>query len=523
MTAQAGNLSHRLKQIPWGNILMPRLEDILFLAIFLAVIGLGPRLLNMDGDLGRHLTIGNYILDNLTIPTRDIFSHTMTGLPLTPHEWLAQVVFAVSYRVGGLDGVVIFCALLIACTFTLVFRQCMAQSKLLLISLALTILGAAAASIHWLTRPHLFTILITVLWIRELERWRLNGRWRWWVLPLLMLVWVNFHGAFIVGILIWGIYLIDNLLSNRRLNSEHEPRFSNADVNAINIMQPRILILTGIFLLLITLVNPVGWRIWETTFGFLQSRYLVGHTVEYLPPNFQQTSSWPFLVMISLSILLASLNRKRSTFAAALLMTSWTIFGLISARNIAIYAVIAAPILAGTGSSFLRDNKGFERVASFDSRLRVVDGNLFGYLWPLVSILLIAGILYGGANIDFKGTGNQFSENVFPVEAVDWVSKQPAMGPVFNYFPWGGYLLYRGWPQQQVFIDGQTDFYGESLTRQYETVITLGAGWRGILDMYDIRWVMMPADAQLIKALDGLPSWKMEYQDEIAAIYYIDP
>jgi len=237
---------------------MPRLEDILFLAIFLAVIGLGPRLLNMDGDLGRHLTIGNYILDNLTIPTRDIFSHTMTGLPLTPHEWLAQVVFALSYRLGGLDGVVVFCALLIACTFTLVFRQCIAQSKMLLSSLALTILGAAAASIHWLTRPHLFTMLITVLWIRELERWRLTGRWRWWVLPLLMLVWVNFHGAFIVGIMIWGIYLIDNLLSNRRFSSKHEHRFSNANVNSINKMQPRILILTGIFVLLITLVNPVG-------------------------------------------------------------------------------------------------------------------------------------------------------------------------------------------------------------------------------------------------------------------------
>lgn len=523
MTAQVGNLSRRLKQVHWGNLLMPRLEDILFLAIFLAVIGLGPRLLNMDGDLGRHLTIGNYILDSLTIPTRDIFSHTMMGLPLTPHEWLAQTFFALSYRVGGLDGVVVFCALLIASTFTLVFRQCVAQSKMLLISLALTILGAAAASIHWLTRPHLFTMLFTVLWIGELERWRLTGRWRWWVLPLLMLLWVNFHGAFIVGIMIWGIYLIDNLLLNRRFRSKHERRISNADVNAINKMQPRILILTGVSILILTLVNPVGWRIWETTFGFLQNRYLVSHTVEYLPPDFQQISSWPFLVMISLSILLVSLTSKRTTIAAALLITAWTVFGLISARNIAIYAVIAAPILAGIGSSFLRDNKSFERVVSFDSRLRVVDSNLFGYIWPLVTILLIVGLLLSGANLDYSNTGNRFSENVFPVEAVDWVSEQAEMGPVFNYFPWGGYLLYRGWPQQQVFIDGQTDFYGESLTRQYETVITLGSGWKEILDKYHVRWVIMPADSQLVKALGELPGWKMEYQDEIAAIFFSDP
>jgi hypothetical protein len=206
-----------------------------------------------------------------------------------------------------------------------------------------------------------------------------------------------------------------------------------------------------------------------------------------------------------------------------LLLTAWTVFGLISARNIAIYAVIAAPILAGIGSSFLRDNKSFERVVSFDSRIRLVDNNLFGYIWPLVTILLIAGMLFSGANLDFSGVGNRFSENVFPVEAVDWVSEQPEMGPVFNYFPWGGYLLYRGWPQQQVFIDGQTDFYGESLTRQYEMVITLGKGWKEILEKYHIRWVIMPADAQLVKALEGLPGWKLRYRDEISAIYFAAP
>ena len=90
--------------------------------------------MNMDGDLGRHLTIGNYILEVGSIPIRDVFSHTMHGLPLTPHEWLAQVILASSYRIGGLDGVVFTCALLIAAIFTLVYRQCLRQSKMLLIS-----------------------------------------------------------------------------------------------------------------------------------------------------------------------------------------------------------------------------------------------------------------------------------------------------------------------------------------------------------------------------------------------------
>ena len=522
MTTQASNLSHKIKQATWGTLLMPRFEDILFLAIFLSVIGLGPRLLNMDGDLGRHLTIGNYILDNFTIPTRDIFSHTMQGLPLTPHEWLAQVIFALSYRLGGLDGVVILCALLIATTFTLVFRQSVAQSKMLLVSLLVTILAAAAASIHWLARPHLFTLLLTVLWIGELERWRATGRYRWWVLPILMLAWSNIHGAFMVGLMIWVIYLIDHVFTIRMLPVD-KSGLSNTDLNRENKGRIKMLLLAGLSALIVTWVNPVGWRIWETTIGFPQNQYLVSHTVEYQPPNFQQISSWPFLMMICLSILLLSLHRRRILLAATLLLTIWTAFGMISARNIAIYAVVAAPLLAGVGSAIIRERDIHKLIVNFDRRLRRVDENLFGYIWPLVSILLIGGILLSGTILDFSTTGNKFSENVFPVKAVDWIIEQPRKGEIFNYFPWGGYILFRAWPQQQVFIDGQTDFYGESLTREYEKVITLSAGWQEILEQYTVSWVIMPTDSELAKAIDVNPEWERKYQDETAVVFYSVP
>jgi hypothetical protein len=119
---------------------MPRLQDMLFVALFLAVVGLGPRLLNVDGDLGRHITIGNNILDTGSIPTRDLFSHTMAGERLTPHEWLAEVLYALAYRGMGLDGVVILCGILIAGAFILVYRQAYERSGLLLLSMG---------SLHW--------------------------------------------------------------------------------------------------------------------------------------------------------------------------------------------------------------------------------------------------------------------------------------------------------------------------------------------------------------------------------------
>ena len=522
MTTNTRKLTQRLIQGSLISFVIPRFEDILFVAIFMAVIGLGSRLLNMDGDLGRHLTIGNYILDNLAIPTRDIFSHTMEGFQLTPHEWLAQLSFALAYRLAGLNGVVIFSALLIATTFTLVYKQSMKQSNMLLLSLGMTILGVAAASLHWLARPHLFTLLFTVLWIGEMEYMRRTGRIRLWSLPLLMLIWVNFHGAFIVGFVIWGAYLIDSLISssNKRMVMESGSRLP---VWLQKISPARLLFFVGAIAFFITFANPAGWHIWETTFGFLSSRYLISHTVEYLPPDFQTISTWPFLVMILASILLGSLSSRRIPIAFAILLSIWTAMGLLSARNIPIYAVIAAPIMTRLGSSILRDNEKLHRVVNLDSRLRKVDIKLNGFLWPMMCIFLVVIILIGGGSLDFNRTGNEFSLNVFPVEAVNWLVKQPNVGPVFNYFPWGGYLLYRIWPDQQVFIDGQTDFYGESLTRQYEQVITLNDGWEGVLAQYQIDWVIMPQDSRLARALEEEPGWERRYQDETAAILFKIP
>ena len=85
------------------------------------------------------------------------------------------------------------------------------------------------------------------------------------------------------------------------------------------------------------------------------------------------------------------------------------------------------------------------------------------------------------------------------------------------YFPWGGYLLYRLWPENVVFIDGQTDFYGEELTREYEKVITLGDGWQTIIEDYRINWVLMPVDSVLIGELRNNGDWEIVFEDSTSA------
>ena len=531
--------SMRAKRFLWTGFALPSLQDVVFISLFLGVVGIGPSMLNVDGDLGRHLTIGNYILTNHTIPTADIFSHTMAGQPLTPHEWLAELFLALAYRTGGLNGVVMLSALLIALTFTLVFQQCLRRSGYASISLGLTVLAAMAASLHWLARPHLFTLLLVVLWTGNLEGLRRGEGFHWWVAPLLMVFWANLHGAFIAGFVLWGIYLLGELWDGRLLQPgwlhklrkplSQGPGPSGNQVDQSDSSQPETksflkdYLVMGVLSFGVTLLNPAGLDLWRTSLGFLGNRYLVSHTVEYLPPNFQEPSTWPFLVLIVLSLLVVGRAGRGLKGAHLLLLGAWTAMGLVSARNIPLYSVLAAPVLGEAAAEGLNRARGFSGLKNLEKRIAIIQTGLYGVAWPVLVVLGVGLAFSQGVRLDFNQEGNRFSPQIFPVQAVDWLESHPQDGRAFNYFPWGGYLLYRLWPEQKVFIDGQTDFYGEALTRQYEQVITLSPGWEGVLEAYRVDWVIMPAGSELVGALLEAPGWEMQYQGTTAAILSRNP
>jgi hypothetical protein len=485
--------------------LVPRLGEVFFAAIFAAAIALGPQMMNVDGDLGRHLTLGDYILDARVIPTEDVFSFSKLGDPLTPHEWLADVIFSLSYRMAGLDGVVWLTAFVLAVSFWLIYRHSVSLSNMSVLALIGGILGAFAGSLHWLTRPHIFTILFTAIWTIELEKVRIGLRKSWIIFPILMVIWANLHGAFIAGLVIWGLVLFGELMEKRR------------DWN-----QLRALIWIGPASILASIFNPDGLGIWKTGLGFLGNQYLVSHTAEYLPPDFQNPAFWPFLLVLGLSILLLGLNQGRMKFAHIFLLGSWTVMALYSARNIPLYIVVAMPILCELGARTLKDSRDLgiaARFLNFQDRLSFTERGIKGGFIASLIVIFSLVLLVNGYRLDFRNTGNEFSREVFPVQAVDWMKENPVTGNGFNHFPWGGYLLYRLWPDQLVFIDGQTDFYGEELTREYERVITMQPGWQEILVKHEISWVLVPGDTPLASYLGDQANWDTSYSDQTAKLF----
>lgn len=478
---------------PYFTYLFPRVRDAIFIGTLIALAIQGPGLLNGDGDLGRHITIGNYIIDHWEIPTQDVFSHTMTGERLVPHEWLAQLIFGIAHRLMGLNGIVLVIALLIAVTFTLTYQELLRRNVFRVLALLVAVLAAYTSSLHWLARPHIFTFLFTALWTYQLD----NEKSKVWIFPLIMLVWANIHGAFIVGFVIWGAHMAGWLWEylNKQNTKEIGVRLA----------------IIGIASFAVTLINPAGLHLWGTSVGYLGNQFLVDQTIEYRSPNFHNWSTWPFLIMLALGILASGLRGKLRPHEA-ILFAGWTVMSLYSARNIPLFAIVSAPYIGSAIQTTVERISILQRV---DQSISRVEANLKGFVWPLVAIVLLTNTFRTQPN-----SANQFDPNRFPVKAVDWLKANPQQGRMFNNFIWGGYLLYRLWPEQTVFIDGQTDFYGEALTREYTQVMTLAEGWASVLEKYDVSWVIVQSDKPLVKALQEETRWTVVYQDTTATILH---
>lgn len=500
-------MSSKTRIINW---LLPGLPELIGILIFTSVLGMGPRMINMDGDLGRHLTVGRYILTSKTIPVQDLFSFTRVGDPLTPHEWLAEVAFALADRWMGLNGVILLTGGILGVTFFLISRKLFSYHLPVWVLIGLILWAAGLSSIHWLARPHVFTFLFLVLWIDGLDQLE-RGNWKWsYFLWLLMLIWVNTHGAFLYGMAITTLTIVTELI--QYIQQPQSARLENRK-------SVQRWLAFGVGMLLVSLINPAGIHLWGTAFEFLTSHYLVSHTVEYMPPSLNQPVTWLFLLSLAGGAGLLFSKKVNKRTKDVLTFVLFSLMGLSSARNIPIFALVCFPMIGLWLQDLLSDTQLDRQSQKSEFSIRLLMSDLKPGLWSLVVVTLSVLLLRNGVKLDYTRTGNVYLEPQFPVRAADWMKDNPIEGNGFNYFQWGGYLLYRFWPGQKVFIDGQTDFYGEQLTREYETIINGENGWDALLDRYNVHWILIPLDSPLGEKLVYDQHWKLLYHDSSSVVY----
>ena len=182
-----------------------------------------------------------------------------------------------------------------------------------------------------------------------------------------------------------------------------------------------------------------------------------------------------------------------------------------SARNIPFFVIACFPVLgeALRESGILR--KSDEGISALQQELR-------GVTWSVLAAVIVAGLFLTGKTLDTTKLGNAFNPVGFPVDAVNWLEAHPQSGNVYNEFTWGGYVLYRLWPDTKVFIDGQTDFYGAELVKEYLTVLNAQENWESILDKYAVEWALIPRNSAIANQLKSNVDWTILYEDKVAII-----
>jgi hypothetical protein len=172
------------------------------------------------------------------------------------------------------------------------------------------------------------------------------------------------------------------------------------------------------------------------------------------------------------------------------------------------------PMLGMTTLDLMR----FDFFQRIEQKLHIAQAGLRGVTWSLLTVIVIASLLVSGRSLDAGKQGNIFAPAYFPVGAMNWLADHPQPGNLFNEFTWGGYILFRLWPEQKVFIDGQTDFYGVELVKDYLTALNARDNWEAVLGKYNIDWVLLPGDVPLVKMLKSNLEWRILYEDDVSVI-----
>jgi hypothetical protein len=458
-----------------------------------------PQILNADGDLARHLTIGNVILTTRQIPTRDLFSHTLPNAPVVLHEWLSEVVFAAVNTMGGLNGVAWLTAAIVAATYTILAHALRDAGVRALVTLGVAFAAFIAGWIHILARPHIFSTLFFVLFLFVIERYRRSGNVRiLFLLPPLMIVWANLHGAgLIFGLILIGLYIAGAVLERNRRSA--------VELSAL-----------WVAVLLASQINPAGLQLLTHTSGFLGSRFILDITTEYQSPNFHAANTWLFAILIVTSLAMGWRGTQKLAWTNLILLISWTGFALYTARNIPLYALVAVIVLAPIADTWIKE--AAPALDRFVSRFETNARRASGWVWAMIIVVVLISLEANGAKLDLWRKGNAFDANTFPIAAVDAIKNSPPEGNVFNDFNWGGYLLYRLWPEKKIFVDGFTDF-GEQLTREYLKVVDGTPGWEEILERHQVQWVIIPPTGSLADRLNHSNQWVSRYEDKTAGVW----
>ncbi len=501
--------------------LFPSLTDVAFLMpiVFLFVRMDGAKTMLGDGDTGFHIRTGEWILANGRVPHQDLFSFTKAGQPWYAWEWLWDVCFAWLYHHGGLATVVTASIVVIALTIALLFRLVSRYCDNPFLAAGATFLACAGTTIHWLARPHLFTLLFSVILLAVLERVDRGRRRLLFAIPLLMILWTNLHGGFLAGLLILAAYTGGELA--RALFTP------DAGERGVALGNAKWYALTLGGCVAATLVNPYTYHLHVHIYRFFAEPYHLANIIEFQSISFHGGMAIYLEFILLLGAVSAGwLMVKHRNFTAFFLVVGWGHLALYSARNIPILAIVAAPVVAEAMNEMLATLER-ARIAAWVRRsvsafrTTALEFGETDRIWRVHALSAAAAAFVALLLLSPNATGKlkaEYDPARYPSKALGLLKADP-QARIFADDEWGDYLIFHLYPAQKVFVDGRSDFYGQKFEDQYLDLMRVKYNWEQTLDQYNIDTVVLATKSALASTIKESCQWRSVYDDTIAIVF----
>ncbi len=496
-----------------------------------------------DTDLWWHLKTGEYVLEHGEVPDVDPFAFT-TPVPMDETKkiglrahWLGQVILYTSYKIGGLAGVAALRSTLVILPMLIIFVWLIRKrfdplSALVVISFPALLLAAKLSYTFLRPQGISFTLcLLQVLLLERLrEKYEQGGKvtfdHAFWLLPLVTAFWANIHGGYIVGNVMIMVYMTAEII-----------RFGYAKVKGGKTVHP---VFFGICLVAIvaSFLNPNGYHLFTNYVGghlriVFKSLAAVGKggggggawvattVMEYKPLTYFYNKLgakwvmmyWLFLVLLYLGLIFKYWFRRTFDLTEFFVVGFFVFFSNYYARGV-MFALAVLPLFLGKGMIDLKEQ---------GRKVRMIFRVLAAA--SLILTVILFTIVYKQTPKALKpGIASRWIHPGFPDRMIGFIKEEKIGGPLFNFFDWGGFLIWGLYPEHKVFIDGRSLDNRANYTA--DLILKTRAGWREALDAFQINFITIPVVflesgdvVGLAKALVTDDEWALVYLYQNKALF----
>ncbi len=444
-----------------------------------------------DPDLWWHLRNAQQFFTTGHLAVVDSYSFTAPGASVLPFEWLAELPFYFAYKWAGLAAVFVLVFLLSAAIVLGVFRICYLASGDVKNSFVVSIGAAVLASVSIGARTLLFGWLCLVALMLILETVR-RGGWKWlWLVPPLFCLWVNLHGSWPIGLVVFGSFIVTGMIEGA-WGQTYATQWSGPQLTK--------LFIAAISTSAAVFVNPFGYRLVVYPFKVMFGGGGGGSYIqEFASIDFHTSWGKVALIMIAGLLLAALFSEVRWSLDEVALTLLALYFSLTYLRFMFLAGILLAPVFA----------KRLKLMTPYESAT-----DRQSYNAAALAIVLCLFLV---------SVPRKFHSEVrYPEGALAYMKAHGMSGRVFNDWVWGGYLIWNA-PESKVFIDGRGDPYAPNGVFQDYKAALSSQNPQTVLDKYRVDYVLMPSDSQLGTLLRNNPAWSVRFSDDASVLLQRSP